>query len=162
MAVLSGMSKLAPPDKFKGEGDSATRFFRKFELFAAAKEWTDDKKKATQAMLLLGDQPFDYAYELDDAVKESYKELKAAMILKYETGDLVDNYIKQFQGLRLKSGEDPMMYMSRLRQVGQRAYPGMEAAAFEGIVMGQFKLGLPEELRRQIHLLPTKLRMLLR
>jgi hypothetical protein len=149
-------AKLPPPDKFKGEGDSATRFFRKFELFAAAKEWTDDVKMATQVMLLLGDQPFDYAYDLEDAKKASYKLLREALIKKYETGDLVDNYMMQFQRLRFKYGEDPVMYMSRLRQVGKKAYPDMHKESFEKMVRGQFQLGLPEELRKQVHLLPAK------
>ena len=148
--------KLAPPEKFRGEGASALRFFRKFELFADFKEWTDDKKKATQVMLLLDGEPFDYAFELSDANKQSYVRLKKELLKKYESGDLVDNYIKQFQGLRLKAGEDAVLYMSRLREVGKKAYAEIEEGSFEKLLMGQFLIGLPDDLRRQIHLLPAK------
>ena len=148
-------SKLPPPEKFC-EGTSATRFFRKFEIYATAREWTDDAKKATQVMLLLEDKPFDYAFELPAATKASYNLLKAALLSKYESGDLVDNYIQQFQDLRFKAGDDPVMYMSKLKQIGKKAYPDMADVAFNSLVMSQFQLGLPAEIRRQLHLLPAK------
>ena len=156
LTFLMAPEKLPPPEKFKGEGDSARRFFQRFELYAAAKEWTDDKKQATQVMLLLGNAPFDYAIEQADATKQSYKLLKIEIINRYETGDLADNYILQFQGQRYKHGEDPLLYMSKLRQIAEKAYPGMTEVAREAMVMSQFTLGLPVELRRQVHLLPVK------
>ena len=148
-------STISPPDKFR-EGANATRFFRKFEIFATAKDWSDDKKKATQVMLLLEDKPFDYAFELPATTKESYTLLKQALLTKYESGDLVDNYIRQFQELRFRRGDDPLMYMSQLRQMGEKAYPGVTGDSFEKLVMSQFQVGLPEDIRRQLHLLPAK------
>ena len=149
-------NKIPAPEKFKGEEDSARRFFQRFELYAAAKEWTDDAKKATQVMLLLGDTPFDYAIELGEATRASYANLKKAIVSKYESGDLADNYILRFQGFRFRQGDDPLLGMSQLRQLAEKAYPDMAAAAREAVVMSQFVLSLPAELRRQVHLLPAK------
>ena len=59
MATQTNQASSPPPDKFKGDGDSARRFFQRFELYAASKEWTTEAKKATQVMLLLGDASFD-------------------------------------------------------------------------------------------------------
>ena len=150
------MASFPPPDKFTGGGDSARRFFQRFEIYATAKEWTNDAKKATQVMLLLGDSPFDYAVELPDATRASYDALKKEIIKRYETGDLSDNYILEFQGLRYTRGEDPLLYMSKLRRVAGKAYPDVTEAAREKLVLSQFTLGLPVELRRQVHLLDVK------
>ena len=148
--------KIAPPEKFKGEGDSARRFFQRFELYAAAKEWTDNAKKATQVMLLLGDAPFDYAIEQPDATKNNYDLLKKEICIHYETGDLTDNYILEFQSQRYRQGDDPLLYMAKLRRIAEKAYPDMNAEAREAVVVSQFTLGLPVELKRQVHLLPVK------
>ena len=74
---------VTPPEKFRGGSDSARRFFLRFELYATAKEWTDDAKKATQVMLLLDNAPFDYAIELPEAKKKSYVLLKKAITDHY-------------------------------------------------------------------------------
>ena len=46
--------------------------------------------------------------------------------------------------------------MSKLRQIGVKAYPGMDEVAFNSLVMSQFQIGLPSDIRRQLHLLPAK------
>ena len=70
--------------------------------------------------------------------------------------DLVDNYVKEFQDMRFRNGYNPIMYMSKLKQVGVKAYPSMKDGAFEKLVMNQFQVGLPADIRRQLHLLSTK------
>ena len=156
MATQTNQASSPPPDKFKGDGDSARRFFQRFELYAASKEWTTEAKKATQVMLLLGDASFDYAVELPDATRASYTELKKALLKHYETGNLSDNYIMDFQSTRYSRGEDPLLYMSKLKRMAEKAYPDMAAEPREKLVLSQFTLGLPVELRRQVHLLDVK------
>ena len=81
-------------------------------------------------MFLLGDSPFVYV---------SYYALKKELIKHYETGDLSNNYILEFRNHRLFEGEDPFLYMSKLRRTPDKANPNMTA-----------------EMRRHTHLLVAK------
>ena len=104
----------------------------------------------------MDDSPFDYAIELPETTRASYDALKKELIKHYETGDLNDNYILEFQSHRLTRGEDPLLYMSKLRWTAEKAYPNITQEARESLVMSQFTLGLPVEMRRHIHLLDVK------
>ena len=73
------------PEKL-ARGQSAARFFARYEAVCTCMEWTDDAKKAAQVILLLNDELFDYADSLADTTKKSYDLLKPAIIEEVDGG----------------------------------------------------------------------------
>lgn len=143
------------PTKFQ-KGDSATRFFKRFEIACECLEWTTDDKKAKQVLLLLGDEPFDYACSLDNATRSNYTNLKKAIVGKYEGGNLPSEYTKEFQGMKFKAGEDLTAFLTKMRKVAKLAYPDFAEDVLEKMIIAQFTMAMPDEVRKLVYLSPEK------
>ena len=94
--------KVLFPDKLE-KGHSVRRFFSRYEACVTLLDLKDDKQKAAQLILLLGDDGFDFVSGLEDTIKTDYGELKDKIIEKWE-GKLPEEYVAQFQSLTLKVG----------------------------------------------------------
>lgn len=139
------------PDKLK-RGESAARFFARFDAVCTCLEWTDDAKQAAQVILLFHDDLFDYAISLAEETRLSYKALKAKIIEEVDGGELQESYVRQFQQMTHRTGEDINAFMNKMRRVAKKAYFDLEDDILEPLIMQQFLLGMPSEVRKMVYL----------
>ena len=147
--------KCVLPDKLQ-KNESATRFFMRFELACKCLDWTEEATKASQVLLLLGNDAFDYACSLDDDTLKNYTELKKVMLAKWEGGDLPSEYARQFQQMKLKEGEDLTAFLTKMKKVVKLAYPDFEDAVREKMIMSQFTMAMPDEIQQLVYLSAEK------
>ena len=143
--------KAVLPDKLH-KGQSASRFFKRFERVCTCLEWTDDAKKAAQVMLLFGDDIFDFADTLDDTTTASYTALKKKVVQYVDGGELAEAYVRQFQTMKLQPGEDITVFMGKMKEVGRKAYTDMDDTVFDSMLMQQFIMAMPLEVRKCVYL----------
>ena len=147
--------KCVLPDKLQ-KNESATRFFMRFELACKCLEWTEEATKASQVMLLLGNDAFDYACSLDEATQTNYTNLKKMILAKWEGGDLPSEYARQFQQMKLKEGEDLTVFLTKMKKVVKLAYPEFTDAVREKMIMSQFTMAMPDEIQQLVYLSAEK------
>lgn len=138
------------------KGDCPTRFFNRFEIACNCMQWTEEDQKARQVLLLLGDDVFDYACSLPLATRTNYTNLKKSIITKYEGGNLQSEYTKEFQLMKWKRGEDLTAFLTKMKKVAKLAYPDFEEAVVEKMVIAQFTMAMPDEVRKLVYLSPEK------
>ena len=63
-------------------GESAKRFFARCETYFSILDYTEEKTKASQILMLLGNDAFDFAISLPQQKQDSYTELKKELITK--------------------------------------------------------------------------------
>ena len=146
--------KCQAPEKYQ-PGESAKRFFARCETYFSILEYTDEKTKASQILMLLGNEAFDFAISLTQAKRESYTELKKELIKKFDGGQLPSEYARQFQHASLKAGEDLSAFMSRIDDLAKMAYPTFQEASLLPVVMNQFQMAMPSAVQK-LYLLGTK------
>lgn len=147
--------KFVPPEKLQ-KGESAKRFFARFEAYCKVMEYTDDALKASQVLMLLGNEAFDYALCLEEVTRGSYTTLKKALITKFDGGELPSEYARRFQQLSLKAGEDLNAFMARLDDLAKMAYPTFTEPVLQPMVMSQFEMAMPHEVKKLVLLNSTK------
>lgn len=148
--------KAVLPDKLR-KGQSAVRFFSRFERVCKCLSWEDDTKQACQVLLLFGDDVFDYCETLDETTLGSYKALKKKVLEHVDGGNLTETYVRQFQSMKWSMGEDVATFMGRMKEVANKAYPDLEPTVVEALLMQQFVLAMPSEVRKQLYLAKEKL-----
>ena len=107
----------APLPKFSSkEGEDFIKFVTEFETTTSAFQYPD------RDLLLLLKQQVDgqakYLLSYLESDKQSYKDAKALLISAFASDDIRKNStIKQLTDLHLKDGEDPFLYISKLRMI---------------------------------------------
>lgn len=137
-------------------GQSAARFFSRYEAVCTCMDWTDDKKRAAQVIVLFGDEIFDFADSLPEATKSSYNLLKTEIINEVDGGELKESYVRQFQTITFRSGEDISAFMTKMKRLAKKAYPDLDDTVLEPLIMQQFVMAMPSEVRRMVYLSTTK------
>ena len=147
--------KTVLPEKLK-KNQSALRFFSRFDRVCKCLEWEDDAKQASQVLLLFGDDVFDYCETLDETTLASYKLLKKKVLEFVDGGDLGETYVRNFQSMKWSPGEDVATFMGRMKEVERKAYPDLDDNVREALLLKQFVVAMPSEVRKQIYLSADK------
>ena len=95
---------------------------------------------------------------MEENERKSYRALKARIIGEYDLIDLEEAYADQLSERKMKEGEDLFIFMNELKSLAEKAYPDFETKQRERIVMNQFTKSLSPDTRKQILLLPEKVK----
>ena len=111
----------------------------RFELVAAAKEWSTEQQISIVPTLLRG-KLVDHCVELDAAIKVDLGQLKTVLMMK--AGLIQDPLMarKMFISYCQHSGEKVEDFATELKKLFQRAYPSEDITS--GILLQHFLTGL--------------------
>ena len=151
--MASGKHGLPAPFK-GGKGESAARFFKRYETACAINKWETEKDKALHVLPLFGDSVFDYASALPDETLNKYSDLKKDLVQKYDGAILESSAAEQFTGRSLGEGESLTDFMMDLSVLAGKAYGDMDVNTRGRLVRDQFIKSLPVEVRRHVLLQP--------
>ena len=151
--MASGKHGLPAPFK-GGKGESAARFFKRYETACAINKWETEKDKALHVLPLFGDSVFDYASALPDETLNKYSDLKKDLVQKYDGAILESSAAEQFTGRSLGEGESLTDFMMDLSVLAGKAYGDMDVNTRGRLVRDQFIKSLPVEVRRHVLLHP--------
>ena len=143
------------PTPFKGgKGESAVRFFKRYETACAINKWETEEDRALHVLPLFGDSVFDFSSTLPDATLKKYSVLKKEIIKQYDGAILVSSAAEQFTGRVLTEGETLTDFMLDLNSLASKAYGELPADTTKRLVRDQFIKSLPAEIRRHVLLHP--------
>jgi hypothetical protein len=139
-------SKLTLPDsKFSGADDRVgiQQYLRHFQLYVALNEWSDQKAGRYLSVFLTGDAEA-FLYELcnedPEKFKNSYAELSARLVQRYEGGLANLRYRREWQQ-RVRSREESLnSFLSDLRLLYTRAFPKPNVADIDGEELNKARL----------------------
>ena len=151
--MASGKHGLPAPFK-GGKGESAVRFFRRYEVACDINKWESEGDRAQHVLPLLGDSVFDFANTLEKAKREKYSDLKTEIIKKYDGVILLSSAAEQFAGRVLAEGESLTDFMLDLNNLAGKAYADLPDATVQRLVRDQFSRSLPRVIRRHVLLQP--------
>ena len=129
-------------------GDIVT-CFREFECCATTNNWNEEKRLRVLPAFLRGPAAT-YFHALPNQAKDSYQHLKESLQASF--CHIVDNErnFSEFEGRRLKPGEDPTIFLWNLKELLSKADPSLQENAREALLSRQFMRGLPEGMRLKL------------
>ena len=131
--MASGKHGLPAPFK-GGKGESAVRFFKRYEVACDINKWESEKDKAQHVLPLLGDSVFDFSCTLEEAKRNKYSDLKTEIIKKNDGVILLSSAAEQFAGRVLAEGESLTDFMQDLNNLAGKAYADLPDATVQRLV----------------------------
>ena len=148
--MASGGKVVRPPD-FDGS-DNVRRFIHKFEQCAKVNGWTDEAVQLGQLSVSLSGKAYDFYMHLPTERKNSFVELRKALMAEFDSPGLQSDYALQLSSCRRRAGQSTAEFLHELQELAERAYPDLSAELRRGIVKAQFINGLDGDLRTQLML----------
>lgn len=129
---------VALPEIFTGEGNQSwTDWVDHFESVAEVNEWDGTAKKKWIRARLIG-RAATALRRLSEDDRSTYVKITAALKKRFEPECRKEVYIAEFQAKRKKRSEDWASFAEDLRTLAEKAYPSLEAAGQELLVLNQF------------------------
>ena len=128
------------------DGD-AQEWFQRFEICAAANEWTAATKLLKLPTLLEG-EALAVWLELSTESTADYATAKKSLISKMAPTEFVS--LEEFHSRKLRPGEAIALYLHDLKRLLKQAMPELAAAAAKPLLLHQFLAGLPGPISRQL------------
>ena len=146
------MSFTLLPERFSS-GDFAS-WLRHFQRCATANGWEDDVKLVKLPAFLQG--PAASYFDSSEEEKGSFAVLTDSLSRCFSPAVDREHYYRQFEEQTLRPGEDPALFMWRLKDMLHRAEPDLSDTAKDAMLRRQFLKGLPQSVRlRLLELDPT-------
>ena len=131
---------------FGGEEAQFPEFLERFIMLSNAFDW-DDKITAKRFPLHLCGLALDFYFELTDAVKGKWDDLKNAFKKKYINPESSKLFGREFRTRKQLLNEEVETYAHDLKKLAKMAYPLFTPQQIDAVLTDQFLLGLNRELQ---------------
>lgn len=138
--------KVTVPPEFKGSGESAERWFKRYEICVASNEW-NEATKLSQVKPLMGGEALDFLLDLPDTDLQSYKTIKEKMIKEFDQKELRETYVKDFHSRSLNEGEELQTFMRALKVLARKAYPKFDEEHRDSLVDDRYRQEMPHQIQ---------------
>ena len=147
----SQRTKLTVPPEYKG-GESATRWFARFELCSRCNRW-DENMMYSQVLPLLSGDALDLVLDKDPEDIASYQSVKELLVKEFDNSELREHYVQEFKNRKLKEGEEYNVFMRALKNLANKAYPDFDQAPKNSLVADRYREEMPEHVKSVLPLL---------
>ena len=144
--VAARRIKVTVPPEFKGSGESAERWFKRYEICVASNEW-DEKTKLTQVKPLMGGEALDLLLDMSETELENYQTIKDRMLSEFDQKELRETYVKEFHSRTLRDSEELLSFMRALKSLARKAYPDFDDDHRNSLVEDHYKQEMPHQIR---------------
>eukprot|EP00794_Sanderia_malayensis_P001629 gene1629-biopygen1507 len=134
------MPSIISPDRFSSGDFNA--WLRHFQRCAQANDW-DEETQLTKLPAFLQGPAATYYDTIDDHLLTSLKSCFAPAADR-------EKYYREFEEQRLRTAEDPALFLWRLKEALKNAEPDLSPSAFDALLRRQFFRGLPEEIQLKL------------
>ena len=133
--LLSGLSS-----------DNPRSWFSFYELVAASKKW-DGETKALNLPLYLRNEALEAYIQLTPEQKGNYEAAKQALLLALCPQENERLVASQLHSVKQQAGETVRQFHRRVSNLSTQAYPGLETATLDRLVLDFFTNGLRSDLQ---------------
>ena len=141
------MSSTLLPERFS-TGDFAS-WLRHFERCASANEW-DAATKLVKLPAFLQGPAASYFDSFTADAKSTYAKLTDNLLQSFSPAAEREQFYFQFDEQTLRPGEDPALFLWRLKELLERAEPDLSDTAKDALLRRQFMKGLPQNIRLRL------------
>ena len=135
------------PERF-ASGDFSS-WLRHFSRCALANTWSEETQLVKLPAFLQGPAA-SYYDSLAAADKTTWEALTSSLKRCFSPAVEQENFYREFEDSRLRPGEDPNLFLWRLKELLRNAEPDLTPSAFDALLRRQFMRGIPNDLRLKI------------